>query len=362
MKKINHTFQNTTDKKPGKFLRTSELYTIKSVAIIIPCRNEEKYIVRCLDSLLANDYDKRLIEIIIVDGMSVDRTRDILAEYCQQHNFFKVLDNPKKITPVALNIAIRASKSDVILRADAHAVYAPNYISTLVQGLDKYQADNIGGIRKTALIKDTTLSLGLSIATSHPFTAGNAYYRTGSNKVREVDTVFCGCFPIKLFEKIGFFNEEIIRTEDRDFNARILESGGKIILEPRTKCTYFPRTNFWEYFMWNAYGPFRLFYNHKFTHANMASWRNMIPAAFVVSQLAALVAFGFSTGLGLLFSLPFFVYWIVAIFLSIQVAIKHRSFALAPVMIVVFAVTHYGYGIGSLLGMPWYFLRSKRRT
>jgi len=330
---------------------------LKTVTVVIPCFNEEKYITYCLDSLLANDYDKRFLEIIVVDGMSTDKTREILAAYCHQYRFVKVLDNPKRIIPAAVNIGIKYSKSDVFLRVDAHAEYAPDYISKLVNGLEKYQADNIGGIRETAIIKDTLLSLALSISISHPFTAGNAYYRIGSKRVRQVDTVWCGCFRREIFEKIGYFNENILRAEDRDFNARLTANGGKIILDPAVKCTYFPRTNFWEYIKWNISGPFHLFNNHKYTNTNMVLWRNMVPAMFVLSQFAAVAAFTFSSILGLLFSLPFFIYLAVATFLSLKISYKYNSVLLAPVMLVVFAITHYGYGFGSLFGMPSFFLQ-----
>jgi len=138
----------------------------KSVSIIIPCLNEDKYIANCLESLIANDYDKELIDIIVIDGMSNDQTRNILAEFSNVYKFIRIIDNPDKIIPRALNIGIKNSKSDIILRADAHTIYRPNYISTLVSGLDKYKVDNIGGIRETALINDTNLSLAISIAIS----------------------------------------------------------------------------------------------------------------------------------------------------------------------------------------------------
>ena len=116
--------------------------TSKSVAVIMPCLNEEVHLGRCLDSLLNNDYPSELLSFYIVDGMSTDRTREILTDYCRKHKSIHVLDNPKRQTPIALNIAIRAAKSDIILRVDAHSVYAVDYISTLVSGLDRHAADS----------------------------------------------------------------------------------------------------------------------------------------------------------------------------------------------------------------------------
>jgi glycosyltransferase involved in cell wall biosynthesis len=332
----------------------------KTVSIIIPCLNEEKYIARCLDSLLENDYDKNYLDIIIVDGLSKDRTRNILSVYCDRYPFIRVLDNPQKITPIAMNIGIRASDSDVILRIDAHTVYAPNYISALVNGLEKYEAENVGGIRETAIIEDTSMTLALSLAISHPFTVGNAYYRVGSDHVREVDTVFCGCFRRQLFDSIGFYNENITRNEDRDLNARIIENGGKIILDPTVKCTYYPRTNLWEYVKWNAYGPFRLFYNHKFTKANMIMWRNLIPLLFLLDQVLTVVAFTISKTIGVILGIPLFAYILIASFFSFQIARKYKKLDLFPVMLFVFFITHEGYALGSLFGLPWYIFRKRK--
>ena len=145
------------------------------VSIIIPCRNEEKYIGQCLDSLLANDYCKKNLEIIIVDGMSNDRTREIIIKYIQKYNFIKIVDNSKFIKPIALNLGIRAASFDIIMHVDAHAVYASNYISQLVTGLYKYKADNIECVRNTDY-GNTIMSKAIGVIISHPFAAGNAYH------------------------------------------------------------------------------------------------------------------------------------------------------------------------------------------
>jgi glycosyltransferase involved in cell wall biosynthesis len=122
------------------------MFKDKTVSIVMPCLNEEKFIGRCLDSLLANDYNKKLLEILVVDGMSQDKTREILADYCTRWGFIKVLDNPKKITPAALNIGIKASKADIIVRVE-HVLCAKLHHHSR-SWVDKYQADNTGGIRK----------------------------------------------------------------------------------------------------------------------------------------------------------------------------------------------------------------------
>lgn len=99
-----------------------------SLAIIIPCRNEEKYIGSCLDSLLANDFRREALEIVVVDGMSTDRTREIVSEYCKNYPFINMIDNPWHIKPNALNIGIESTNSDVVMRIDEHVVYEIDYI------------------------------------------------------------------------------------------------------------------------------------------------------------------------------------------------------------------------------------------
>lgn len=319
------------------------------VSIIIPCRNEERYIGHCLESLLGNDYDKAFLEIVVVDGMSTDRTRDILERYCKDYEFIRIIDNPKLIKPVALNLGIRDTRSDVVMRIDAHAVYRSDYISKLVEGLYKYDADNIGGVRNTEY-GDGLLSKAVGIVISHRFAAGDAYHRIGSRGVRKVDTVFCGCYRREVFDRIGLFNEKLIRTQDREFNARLVTSGGVIILDPSVTCTYFPRTSLKNYLKWNYAGAFWLFYARRFTRTKMTALRNVIPPLFVGWHLSLVPVALVCPRLTLFLALPIIGYWMLAIAISILAAWQRRSPTLAPMMVLLFSITHYSYGLGALIG------------
>jgi hypothetical protein len=236
-------------------------------------------------------------------------------------------------------------------------VYAPNYVSTLVRGLVEHRADNVGGIRHTKLVGDTALTLALSLAISNPFTAGNTYYRIGSDRVRDVDTVFCGCWDRKVFDKIGFMNERFNRAQDREFNTRLLKHGGRIVLDPSTGCTYYPRTSLPAYAKWNALGAFYLFYNHQYTDLDLIRWRNLVPAGLaavtVVAAIGLLLGFSWAPIIGL----PVMLYFVVAALLSGVLAVRYRRPALMPMMLLVFVVTHYGYGFGTLAALPWYLFR-----
>ena len=322
------------------------------VSIIIPCRNEEKYIRQCLNSLLDNNYCKKYLEIIIVDGMSIDRTREIIRKYTQHYNFIKIIDNPKYIKPIALNLGIRAASFDIIMRIDAHAVYASNYISKLVKGLYKYKADNIGGVRDTNY-GNTILSRAIGVIISHPFAAGNAYHRTGtgSKKICKVDTVFCGCYRREVFDRIGYFNEKLIRTQDREFNARLIENVGTIILDPSVRCTYFPRTNIKDFCKWNYLGAFWIYYARRFTKTKMLSIRNFIPILFIGWHLIGFVLSIIFPSLIPFILIPIIIYWGLVTFFSIRVAWKQKCLQITPIMVILFGVTHYGYGIGGIIGL-----------
>ncbi len=141
------------------------------VSVIIPCRNEEKYICQCLDSIIANDYPKDKIEVLIVDGMSEDGTRKVLKHYAQRYPFMRVLDNSKKITPVALNIGIKNAEGEIIVRMDAHNTYEEKYISKCVESLHKYDADNVGGIWIIVPRGNGLIGKAIALALSNPFGA-----------------------------------------------------------------------------------------------------------------------------------------------------------------------------------------------
>ena len=333
---------------------------MRPLSIIIPCRNEERHIGRCLESLLASDYDSRLLEIVVVDGMSTDRTREIVQDFSRVHPEVRLLDNPTGLKPTALNIGIANTTADIVMRIDAHAEYARDYIPILVRGLELYRADNIGGIRTTDPGR-TTWSRAIAQAVSHPFAAGNALYRTGvaGQRPRKVDTVFCGCYRREVFHRIGLFNEKLIRAQDREFNQRLRAHGGKIVLVPQAHCTYFPRTDFRQYARWTYEGSRWLFSSQRFTTTKMTSWRNWIPGLFVLWHAVALLAVPLSPAWGLAAAAPLLAYWGLNVFVSLRTAVAERSLAMFFPLVLLFATTHYSYGLGSVIG--WWQAKTQPR-
>ena len=219
-----------------------------SVSLIVSCRNEEKFISKCLDSLIKQDYPKEKIEILVVDGMSEDKTREIIKEYSKKFSFIKLLKNHQKYTPFAFNIGIKKAIGEAIILIGAHAEYEKDYISKCVKYLEEYNADNVGGILKTIPSNDSLIAKAIAICLSHFFGAGGSYFRTGSKKPIEVDTVFGGCYKREVFNKIGLFNEKLIRSQDIELNRRLKVSGGKILLVPDITAYYYPQNNLSDFF------------------------------------------------------------------------------------------------------------------
>ena len=176
---------------------------LPNVSVVIPIRNEEKYISRCLASILSQDYPMDKLEILAVDGMSEDGTREILNEYAKKHNNIRVIDNPNRIVPKALNIGIKNAKGEIIARIDSHSTYASDYIAKCVAYLNKTDADNIGGVVEH--MGNGFVGHAIALSQECIFGLGGAKFRT-AKKEQYVDTVFPGVWRRKTFEKYGYFN------------------------------------------------------------------------------------------------------------------------------------------------------------
>jgi len=323
---------------------------LPAVSVIMPCLNERLHVSAALDSLLNNDYDSKRVEIVVVDGLSTDGTREILAEYAGKFPRVRLLDNPGASKSRALNLGIRTSSSDVIIRADCHCLYPADYVRKLVLGLYGTGVDNIGGVRHTA-ITGGRISQAVAISVSHPFTAGNAYYRIGTTSRRMVDTVFGGCYHREIFGWLGEFNEALDRTQDREFNSRLVQAGGRILLDPEIACEYYPRQTFWEHTRWTFEGAFSLFKFSLSESPAMIKWRNLAPLAFVLVQAVLLVLALSYHSIAVIVLLAAAVYIAMTVFVALRAAAGRGSPGLAPAICAVFGITHYAYGIGSVAGI-----------
>ena len=320
------------------------------LSVVCPIYNEEKYIVKCINSLLEQDYLKDDLEIIFVDGMSKDNTRRIVNEFSEKYDFIKLLDNPNKIVPQAMNIGIKAAKGDIIMRLDAHATYENNYFTILVNSLRSLKADNVGTVCKTDVLNKTPKTLAIREVLSNKFGVGNSTFRTGITEAQEVDTVPFGCWRREVFDKYGLYDVRLVRNQDIELNKRIKRGGGKIFIVPDSYCTYLARETF-KGISKNNYGNGKwniltVFYTKQFKSLSL---RHFVPFIFLLSLIVPTI-------LSLVY-LPFicvsfaslltYILALGSISLKLTFSKKLNFFYLFSS----FIILHLSYGWGSLIGI-----------
>jgi cellulose synthase/poly-beta-1,6-N-acetylglucosamine synthase-like glycosyltransferase len=313
------------------------------ISVIIPCRNELKYIKKCLESILYNDYPKIKIEIIIVDGGSDDGTKNIINSYIKKYPFIRLLDNPKKITPAAMNIGIGEAKGDIIVRMDAHSIYEKEYISNSVDLLQTTNASMVGGVRKA---KGTGfVSKAIALATTTPFGIGDSKYLY-SNKEEWVDTVFAGTWYKKTLKALGGFNEEWVVNQDYELNYRLRQAGGKILLSPKIRCYYYVRDSLTKLAkQYLRYGTWRV--KTLVTYPDSLRARQLAPPVFVLSLIISLIILPFSLKYGIILLL---VYGISNIGVSLKISIK-KKLKYLPILPIIFFILHLAWGLGFIFGL-----------
>jgi succinoglycan biosynthesis protein ExoA len=222
----------------GESNMTAEVNEHPLISIIVPMRNEEKYIAACVQSILRQDYPHDRMELLIADGRSTDRSREIVSELARQHTFIRLIDNPARTVGPGLNAAIRQAAGRYVLRVDAHAEYAEDYVTQCVRYLERTGAENVGGPLVTCPGADTRMARCISAITSNRWVVGGSVFRT-SMKAQYSDGCFFGAWPRTLFDQIGGFNEALTRHQDNEFNSRIMRYGGKIFQTPAIRVRYY---------------------------------------------------------------------------------------------------------------------------
>jgi len=322
------------------------------VSIILPCRNEQEHIATCLESILMQESPPGDFEVIVADGMSDDGTREIVQQFAKRDQRLRLIDNPKGIVSTALNIALLIARGNIIVRMDAHTQYASDYVRQCVEVLHETNADNVGG----PWVAQGRGSLGRAIATAFqsPFAAGGG---RAHNPTYEgiVDTVYLGCWPREIFERIGLFDEELVRNQDDEFNLRLARAGGKIWQSPRIRSWYSARSSVSALFrQYTQYGYWKVRVIQK--HKLPASVRHLIPAGLTLSLIILTPAYFFS-------SLAANVWWLIVATYSLSVLLVSlftggaREWKLIPFLLVVFPCFHFGYGYGFLRGFLNLILR-----
>ena len=317
-------------------------------SIIIACRNEEKHIKKCLDSLIDQNCHESNNEIVVVDGMSDDKTREVVKkiQILNPKSNIKLLDNPKRFNSFGFNIGIKEARGDIIIIFGAHSTADKNFISKNIEYLKKTQADCVGGPIET--IGKSFVGKIISFVLSSPFGIGGAKFRY-SQKEGYVDTVAYGAYEKDVFEKIGLFDERLIRNHDIEFNTRLIKSGGKIFMTPEIKSYYYCPNSIIRFSkqgfsngLWNIYtsklmpGSLRL--------------RHFVPLCFVTGLLGSILISLFSPIGKWLLCLMVFLYIIGDLLFSLKISFRKGLKYLLPLPIFFF-VLHFSYGLGSLWGI-----------
>lgn len=321
-----------------------------TLSVVCPIYNEEKYIAKCIDSILEQDFPHDDWEILFVDGMSTDKTRDIISSYSAKYSFIRVLDNHMKIVPYAMNKGIEESTGSIIIRLDAHVIYPSNYFSILVKKLEEYNADNVGCVCNTLPVNDSAQAIAIAETLSSPFGVGNSMFRIGVERDMDTDTVPFGCFRRDVFEKVGLYDLDLVRNQDDELNARIINNGGKIILLADLSCDYYARDKFSKlYKMYYQYGLYKPLVNKKL--GKPATLRQLVPPLFLSGLVLGLVLSCIFPVLFIPYLIVIVLYIIMGLFIGSKVARKHHKFSLVFLMPISFLIVHIGYGWGYLNGI-----------
>lgn len=323
------------------------------VSVVIPVRNEEKYINACIESVLSQDYCSENLEVIIVDGDSSDSTSEIVKSYMRKYEFIRLLKNPKKFVQHALNIGMKSATGEYIVRLDAHSKYANNYITKCIQYLEKTGVTNVGGPMRASYKTDEN---GKIIGVQNVIAA--AYYSKfalGGGKNHEenyeglTDTVFLGAFRKKDIEKLNYYDDRLIRNEDDDLCFRMIENGMKIYITPEIKSEYYPRNNYKDLFkQYFEYGLWKVAVIKK--HKKPARISHLIPIMFVIFLVLFSILSFFSKTILAFFLSVLGIYLLLDVYFSFKnEKIKKISDNLR--LVAIHFILHVSYGLGFFVGI-----------
>lgn len=333
------------------------------VTIVMPVRNEVDFIERSVGAVLAQDWPTDRLEVIVADGMSTDGSLAVLEKMTKAHPNLRVIDNPAGIVAPGLNRAIASATGEVVIRVDGHCEVASDYVARSVEALERIGLGDgallgVGGPIQT--VGGTWVARAIAAAMSSVFGVGGSPFRVGTREEREVDTVAFPAYPRATLAAVGPFDEELVRNQDDEYNFRLRELGGRVVLCPEIRSVYHGRgtlRSLWrQYFQ---YGMWKVRVMQK--HPRQMQPRQFVPGLFVAAQLGSLVA-----------ALVLPVFWIACILVagtylvtdlaaSIAVAAR-RGWSMLPVLPLVFAALHFGYGTGFLWGLVRFAGRWGDRT
>lgn len=318
-----------------------------SVSIIVPCRNEKRFIEPFIQSVLAQDLEGLEVEILIADGMSDDGTREILFQLQRQHPFIRTINNPEKIVSTGLNRLVQEAKGEVIVRMDVHTRYAQDYVKQCVLVLYEKKVANVGGAWRAE--GKNYLQQAIALAFQSRFSSGGA--RSHSETYEgEVDSVYLGCWKKETLLKIGLFDETLVRNQDDELNLRLVRAGEKIWQSQRIRSWYSPRPSLKALLRQYAqYGYWKVRVIKK--HRIPASVRHLIPGLFVATVATLGILSAFTPMAQLMLNFVLLSYFCALLFAALLTCCSRTTWRFFPVMPFVFGAYHLGYGYGFIRGL-----------
>ena len=321
------------------------------ISFILPIRNEENFIVKTIQSIFSQTIEEDY-EIIVADGMSNDGTRELLKNFQINNTNLILINNPEKIVSTGFNRALNESKGDIIIRVDGHCEIALDYIQKCLECLEKINADCVGGA--TEHVASGLVGESIKIAQSSFFGVGGVSFRKNIDKGEYVDTLAFGAYKRDVFDQLGGYDEELVRNQDDEFNFRMIQNDRKIWLDPSIKSTYTQRNSFLGLFkQYFQYGFYKVRVTQK--RKGLASWRHLVPSAFLLSLLIGFFLFIIKSDPFFLFlvGMPYLLFSLIFTLLEIFKSPKHViSLTLLPLT---FFILHFSYGLGSLLGLVYFW-------
>ena len=322
-----------------------------SVTVIVPCYNEQETIHLLLDSLCNQTYPVNDFEVVIADGMSSDRTREVITDFkcAQPHLDVRVVDNPQRTIPAGLNRALAAAQGKWIIRLDAHSIPQPDYIERSILALQQGLGENVGGVWEIRPFGNSAQARAIAAVASHPLAVGDAHYRFGT-RPQLTDTVPFGAYERSYIAQLGGYDEELLTNEDYELNTRIRAQGGRIWLDPAIRTVYFARPNlgalwrqYWRYGYWKARMLRR--------NPHSLRWRQVIPPLFALGLgiLGLLAMFWRPARYGL--ASIVLIYVGVLLVAGLQIAWKKKDISILPIAPLAIAVMHLAWGTAFLWSM-----------
>lgn len=311
------------------------------VSALIPCLNEEVFITACIKSILLGSYPVDRLEILVIDGGSKDKTLDLVKQLKQKFPQIRILNNPKKTVPAALNIGLEEAQHEHLVWLGAHATYDEHYIKNSVETLLNNNVSSVGGV--ITPVGRSFIGRAIALATKSKLAIGNAKYRYATS-TQQVDTVFGGCWLKSNIINAGRFDESWTRNQDYELNTRLRERIGPILLNPEIKCRYFCRDSlrdlahqYFEYGFWR----FRTLSKHP----SSINVRVIAPPTLVITTFISLAI---TPLIGISALTPIAFYAFVCSINSLLLTIENKNFLALPILPFIFPCIHYSWGMGFL--------------